>query len=177
VHVLVTTAGVLPPGPVVEFAQLLVGQDDAGVTVMSVIEVPRDFLEDIETESWRPFDPDVTPEGDESAIQRYVDERGKRLVEPVVTALSNGGFVVETVFVDASDPATAIVGVASDVGADLIIMGATRRLFTEAAWTSVSMKVTADSKLPVLLIPAPTREAIDAEYPSGPGDQPGIETE
>ncbi|HDH02976.1 MAG TPA: universal stress protein, partial [Actinobacteria bacterium] len=175
VRVLVTTAGVLPPAPVVEFAQLLVGPDGAAVTVMSVIEVPRDFLEGIETESWRPFDPDVTPAGDESAIQRYVDERGKRLVEPIVTALSNSGFAVETVFVDASDPATAIVDVASAVEADLIIMGATRRLFTEGAWKSVSMKVTADSKLPVLLIPAPARGTKEDGNPPDPGDQAGIE--
>lgn len=158
VHMLVTTAGVLPPDPVVAFAEHLVGLDGGPITVMSVIEVPRDFLEGIESESWRPFDPDVAPTPDESAVQRYVDERGTRLVEPVAAALRNRGFTVNTSFVEGSDPAQAIVDVATEVSADIIVMGATRKLFTEATWTSVSMKVTADAKLPVLLIPAPARD-------------------
>jgi nucleotide-binding universal stress UspA family protein len=157
VHMLVTTAGVLPPDPVVAFADHLVGPD-GDVTVMSVIEVPRDFLEGIESESWRPFDPDATREPNDAAVQRYVEERGTRLVEPVIAALTNRGFRVTTVFVEGSDPSEAIVDVASRVTADVIVMGATRKLFTEATWKSVSMKVTAESKLPVLLIPAPARD-------------------
>jgi len=148
--------------------------------VLSVVEVPRDFLEGIESESWRPFDPDASPQTDDSAVQRYVEERGKRLVEPVVAALSNQGFDVEPIYVEGSDPAAAIVTVAARVGADIIVMGATRRLFNEATWTSVSMQVTADSKLPVLLIPAPSKEpdAPERDEPfSGTSAQSGSDTE
>jgi nucleotide-binding universal stress UspA family protein len=164
---LVTTAGVLPPDPVADFAERMLHGDEAAVTVMSVIEVPRDFLEGIESETWRPFDPDESPTSDDAAARRYVEERGRRLVEPVVAALTSRGFTPETVFVEGSDPAAAIVAVASQVGADVIVMGATRKLFTESAWSSVSMKVTAESKTPVLLIPAPLRagELVDDEAP------------
>ena len=40
-----------------------------------------------------------------------------------------------------------------DAGAELVIMGATRRLFTEEAWRSVSARVMDKSHLPVLLVP------------------------
>lgn len=141
--------------------------DGGSVTVMSVVPAPREFLEDLVTEEWRPFDdgddrPAATPE--EGEIQRYVDERGNRLVAPVVAALASRGFEPAVVFVESDDPAEAIVQVAESIGAGAIVMGATRRLFTESAWTSVSMKVTADSKLPVLLIPAPSKPSGEDDY-------------
>ena len=61
-----------------------------------------------------------------------------------------------TLFVEADDVALAIIDTAERVGADAIVMGATRRLFDEMSWTSVSMTVTARSTLPVLLIPEPS---------------------
>ncbi len=165
-HLLVATAGVLPPDPVADFAELLIGETGS-VTVMSVVTAPREFLEDLVTEPWRPFDDSDAqngqPPADESEIDRYVNERGSRLVAPVVAALASRGFEANTVFVEADEAADAIVNVADQINAGAIVMGATRRLFTESAWTSVSMKVTADSKLPVLLIPAPSRVVAENE--------------
>ena len=160
-HILVTTAGVLPPEPVADFAELILG-DGGTVTVMSVIQAPREFLEDLVTKEWRPFDdePAAEPESlsENTEVERYISERGTRLVAPVVAALITRGIEPKTVFVEAGDAAAAIVEVAERIGAETIIMGATRRLFTESAWTSVSMQVTADSKLPILLIPAPSKQ-------------------
>ena len=143
-------------------------RDSGTITVMSVIQAPREFLEDLLTEEWHPFEDDPIadpqqPDRDESEIERYISERGNRLVAPVVAALTNRGFTANTVFVEATDVAEAIVRVAADVGARAIVMGATRQLFTESAWTSVSMKVTAESKLPVLLIPAPPKPPTEAK--------------
>jgi nucleotide-binding universal stress UspA family protein len=163
VHILVTTAGVLPPEPVADFAELMV-VDGGSVTVMSVIQAPREFLEDLVTEEWRPFDDEsvkVDSPDDQSEIERYISERGSRLVAPVVAALITRGIEPATVFVEADDAAASIVTVAEEIGAQTIVMGATRRLFTESAWTSVSMKVAADSKLPVLLIPAPSKRIVE----------------
>ncbi len=165
-HLLVTTAGVLPPEPVADFASLMLS-GGGSVTVMSVVPAPRQFLEDLVTEEWRPFDDGDEPPAataDESEIHRYVQERGNRLVAPVVAALNSRGFEPAVVFVESDDPAEAIVEVAERIGAGAIVMGATRRLFTESAWTSVSMKVTADSKLPVLLIPAPSKPPAEDEF-------------
>jgi nucleotide-binding universal stress UspA family protein len=136
-------------------------RDGGTVTVMSVVQAPRDFLEGLATEEWRPFVDDsvvpVTSGRDESEIARYINERGTRLVAPVVAALASRGLAAQTVFVEDDEAADAIVRVAHDIGAHTIVMGATRQLFDESAWSSVSMKVTAASKLPVLLVPAPSK--------------------
>ena len=165
-HILVTTAGVLPPEPVADFAALMLC-NGGSVTVMSVVQAPREFLQDLVTEEWRPFDdqdqPEVPVQKDDSEVERYINERGTRLVAPVVAALITRGLDPATVFVEADDVATAIVEVADDIGAETIFMGATRQLFTDSAWTSVSMQVAAESKLPVMLIPAPTKQPADTD--------------
>ena len=56
-------------------------------------------------------------------------------------------------YVEADDPAEAIINTADMVQAELVMMGATRRLFTEEAWRSVSARVMDKSHLPVLLVP------------------------
>lgn len=144
--------------------------DGGTVTVVSVIQAPREFLEALVTEEWRPFDAEESPQPpltDDDEVQRYIDERGTRLVAPVIAALITRGIEPQTAFVEADDAAAAIVEVAERTGADVIIMGATRQLFTESAWTSISMQVTADSKLPVLLIPAPSKQASEADHDYG----------
>ena len=103
------------------------------------------------------------PTRDSVEIERYISERGNRLVAPVVAALASRGVEANTVFVEADDAAEAIVRVAEEVSAETIVMGATRQLFAESAWKSVSMKVTAESKLPVLLIPAPAKPSSESE--------------
>ena len=84
-------------------------------------------------------------------------ERGSKIVAPVVAALKLRDVVTATLFVEAEDVAQAIIETGERVGADAIVMGATRRLFNEMSWTSVSMTVTARSSLPVLLIPEPAQ--------------------
>jgi nucleotide-binding universal stress UspA family protein len=76
-----------------------------------------------------------------------------RAVEPIVAALQAAGVSAEVRFVEGDDPAEAIIKTAEDVGAELVMMGATRRLFTEEAWRSVSARVIDKSHLPVLLVP------------------------
>lgn len=148
--------------------------DGGTVTVMSVMQAPREFLEALVTEEWRPFDTEESqqpPLTDDNEVQRYVDERGTRLVAPVIAALITRGIEPQTAFVEANDAAAAIVEVAESIGADVIIMGATRQLFTESAWTSISMQVTAASKLPVLLIPAPSKQASEADHDYGDAEK------
>ena len=161
VRIVIATAGVLPPDPVADFVERLGGDGEAAVIVVTVVEAPRSFLDELRHEEWRPFDEDLEPVDapDERHIQRYVEERGRRLVEPVMAALRARGIEPETYFIEGGDAGRGIVDVAADHEADLIVMGATRKLFTESAWMSVSMQVTQNSKLPVLLIPAPLKSA------------------
>lgn len=155
--VLIATAGVLPPEPVADFVELLAGPRGK-VTVMNVTQAPAEFLDELEDGLWQPFDaPAGRSDPDRAAREadRYIQERGSKIVAPVVAALKLRDIVAVTLFVEAEDVPQAIIDTAERVGADAIVMGATRRLFDEMSWTSVSMTVTAKSSLPVLLIPEP----------------------
>ncbi len=155
-QVLIATAGVLPPEPVADLVEQLVGHEGS-VTVMTVIEVPHQFLDTIRAEQWRPLAGDVWPADDEALMARYVEERGGRLVEPVLASLRARGVPARTIFVEGSEPASSIVAAAEDLGVDVIILGATRAIFDESSWESVSVRVIRESSCPVLVIPPPAR--------------------
>ena len=157
-HILVTTAGVLPPEPVADFVEALT-RSDGRATVMNVVQTPPEFLEELAARDWRPFgssDGTVTNLETNSEARLYVRERGEKMVAPVVAALRRRNINHEKVFVESDDVAEAIVSTSESLGVDAIVMGATRRLFAESAWTSISLQVTTASKVPVLLIPSPT---------------------
>ena len=122
---------------------------------MTVVRVPRSFLEALDDDVRRSFldDSPIESSDAEAKAARYLEERGLRAVEPIVAALQAAGMSAEVRFVEGDDPAEAIINTAEDVGAELVMMGATRRLFTEEAWRSVSARVIDKSHLPVLLVP------------------------
>jgi nucleotide-binding universal stress UspA family protein len=129
--------------------------DDGAIGVMTVIRVPRSFLDELDDDVRRSFlDESPLESSDaEKKAGRYLEERGQRNVEPIVAALKAAGIDASTRYVEGDDPAEAIINTAEAVGAELVMMGATRRLFTEEAWRSVSAKVMDKSHLPVLLVP------------------------
>lgn len=163
-HILIATAGVLPPGPVADLTERLLA-DEGHVSVLTVIEVPRSFLDGIESETWHPF-----TEGDElepadrraAVVDRYVEERGRKLVEPILAALRARGIEANGIFAEGADRGVVICETADQIEADLIVMGATRRLFGEA-WESISTEVMQRTRLPLLLIPGAPRSAEDAD--------------
>lgn len=153
-RILVATTGVLPAGPVAEFCRMLVGESHQ-VTVMTVVQVPRSFLESLDDTVRRSFlddAPDVSASAEEKAA-RYLEERGRRAADPICAALSAADISSDVRFVEGDDPAEAIIQTAEAIEAEMVIMGATRRLFTEEAWKSVSARVMVNSRLPVLLVP------------------------
>ena len=88
----------------------------------------------------------------------YLEDRGKRAVDPIVSALALAHMDAEVAFVEDTDPAEAIIRAAREREADLIMMGATKRLFTEQSWTSVSNRVMERTQCPLLLVPSPRIE-------------------
>lgn len=153
-RILVATTGVLPAAPVAEFCERLIG-DDTRVTVMTVVRVPRSFLEALDDDVRRSFlddSPDESAAAEEKAA-RYLEERGQRAVDPICAAMKASGIECDIRFVEGDDPAEAIIQTAAEIEAEMVIMGATRRLFTEEAWRSVSARVMVNSHLPVLLVP------------------------
>ncbi len=152
-RILIATTGVLPAAPAAQFCRQLIG-DDSVVTVMTVIQVPRSFLESLDDDVRRSFldasEPGAT---DEQRAATYLEERGQKAVDPLRAALAAEGIECDIRFVEGDDPAEAIITTAQDVSAEMVVMGATRRLFTEEAWRSVSARVMVNSHLPVLLVP------------------------
>jgi nucleotide-binding universal stress UspA family protein len=154
VRILIATTGVLPAAPAAEFCRQLIG-DETSVAVMTVIRVPRSFLESLDDDVRRSFLDDA---GDQSSSEEekaaaYLEERGRRAVDPICAALAAEDIECDIRFVEGDDPAEAIIQTAQQVGAEMVVMGATRRLFTEEAWRSVSARVMVNSHLPVLLVP------------------------
>ncbi|GBE21442.1 universal stress protein family protein [bacterium BMS3Bbin01] len=158
VHVLIATTGVLPPGPVADLTLRLAGT--AGhVSVLTVVPAPQEFLDTLELELWHPLT--EFPHGAESEqarTARYVEERGERLAAPVVAALIARSMVPEKLFLEGSDPAKVICRTADSIGADLVLLGVTRRLFSDGAWRSVSTEVMEQTHVPVILVPPTEHE-------------------
>lgn len=152
-RILIATTGVLPAAPTAEFCRQLIG-DETAVSVMTVIRVPRSFLESLDDEVRRSFlDAGDNGSSEEEKAAAYLEERGRRAVDPICAALAAEGIECDIRFVEGDDPAEAIIKTAEKVDAEMVVMGATRRLFTEEAWRSVSARVMVNSHLPVLLVP------------------------
>jgi nucleotide-binding universal stress UspA family protein len=162
VHVLIATTGVLSPDPAVEFSGKLI-RGGGKVTVTTVIEVPRSFLDALRSEGWHPLDEAIgaSPGADDDALlARYVEERGRRLTDPIVTALKAAGIEAKAIFREGDDPARTISQLADEVAADVVVLGATRKIFDQSAWESVSARIMIESGRPVLVLPPPHRDPI-----------------
>ena len=112
--------------------------ETANVTVMTVIRFPRSFHESLDDDMRRSF-LDETEDESSSAEEKaalYLEERGQKAVDPICAALAAEEIECDIRFVDGDDPAEAIIQTAGKVDAEMVIMGATRRLFTEEAWRS-----------------------------------------
>lgn len=122
---------------------------------MTVIRVPRSFLEALDDDVRRSFLDDAPDQesSEEEKAAAYLEERGRRAVDPICAALAAEDIECDIRFVEGDDPAEAIISTAQQMDAEMVVMGATRRLFTEEAWRSVSARVMVNSHLPVLLVP------------------------
>ncbi|MGD2051721.1 MAG: universal stress protein [Acidimicrobiia bacterium] len=160
-HVLIATTGVLSPDPAVEFSGKLI-RGGGKVTVTTVIEVPRSFLDALRSEGWHPLDEahGTGPAADDALLARYVEERGRRLTDPIVTALKAAGIEAKAIFREGDDPARAISQLADEVAADVVVLGATRKIFDQSAWESVSARIMIESGRPVLVLPPPQRDTV-----------------
>jgi nucleotide-binding universal stress UspA family protein len=149
----------MSPEPAAELAAALVGEDGS-VMVITVIEVPRSFLDEIRSDTWHPLSdglPDWAPEED-AVIARYVSERGHRITEPLLAALRGRDVEAEVRYLEGESPAAMIVTAGEEFEADVIVIGATKQLFAETTWQSVSTRVLRETRRPCLVIPALPRD-------------------
>ena len=162
-HVLVATAGALSPDPVVEFTRHLIG-GTGSVTVVTVVEVPHSFLEGIDSDDWHPLH-DWTPESGETLTAEYLDERGQRVTEPIRQALEAARIPCNVRILEGGDPAQVISDAADALGADVVLLGATKKIFDMEAWESVSARVMLESGRPVLVVPE-AKKVVDHTEPA-----------
>lgn len=161
-HVLVATAGALSPEPVVEFARHLIG-GTGSVTVVTVVEVPHGFLEDLRSSDWHPLHD--APAQDASITTQYLAERGTRLTDPIRQALEQARIPCEVRTLEGGDAAKAISEAADELAADVVLLGATKQIFDRDAWESVSARVMLESGRPVLVVPETKKTLVDANEP------------
>lgn len=160
-HILVATAGALPPEPVVEFARHLIG-GTGSVTVTTVVEVPHSFLEDLGADDWHPLHDEVRKDAPDAVVESYLKERGHRVTDPIRRALEGARIPCIVRILDGADAAAAISAAANDLDADIVILGATRQIFDRDAWESVSARVMVESGRPVLVVPQIRAESDDS---------------
>jgi nucleotide-binding universal stress UspA family protein len=151
-HVLVATAGALSSTAVVEFTRHLIG-GTGRVTVTTVVEVPRDFLDSIDADDWHPLRDSSASTSREDTAARYLAERGHRATDPIRQALEAARIPCDAGVLEGTDPTAAISAAARDLGIDVIIVGATKQLFNVDAWESVSARLMIESGCPVLVLP------------------------
>jgi len=163
-HVLVATAGALSPEPVVEFSRHLIG-GTGHVTVTTVVEVPRDFLDDLESDDWHPLRDGADSDHKEDIVAAYLSERGSRLTDPILQALAAARIPCEARVLEGADPAAAISAAADDMNVDVVILGTTKQIFDFDAWESVSARVMLESGRPVLVVPQARKEVDDDNHP------------
>ena len=166
-HVLVATDGQLDPAAVTKFSAPLAGPDGS-VTVLTVIEVPRAMLQELQSHfsdqeppsvlmtdsetvtTTEPAKPRSWP-GDDAIIEQYLDNKKTEICEPVVTALLAAG-VTATGNVVEGPAARGILNSASELDVDLIIVGSHGQGLFEGLLGSTGTKVTRLAKRPVLLL-------------------------
>ncbi len=159
-HVLVATAGALSPEPVVEFTRHLIG-GTGSVTVVTVVEVPRDFLDELQADGWHPLHDGQAEGSGQDQVAQYLAERGERFTEPIRLALESARIPCDTKVLEGSDPAEVISKAAERIGADVVLLGATKQIFDRDAWESVSARVMLESGRPVLVVPEAKKPTVD----------------
>ena len=143
-HVLVATDGTMDPDKTAEFATTLAGPDGT-ITVLTVVEINRNLLRDLrELFGERSADlshqdaeyvglrPDSGSEvgrdwpGDDEMLARYLSDQLESRAGPLAEALRREGADPDLRVLE-GEAAPAIVGLATELGADVICVGSRGR--------------------------------------------------
>jgi nucleotide-binding universal stress UspA family protein len=173
VHVLVATDGAIESTAAAEFAARLAGTDGR-VTVLSVVGIPRAFLNDmraawgvanggnvvadytfVETPALGQKVPLNWP-GDDALIERYLNDKLKQNTRPVVAELQARGLVPDTLVVESENAAAAIIEQIETLGADAVVIGSHGQGVFEGLLGSTGTKIVRRSPRPVVLIRSAT---------------------
>ena len=172
-HVLVATDGEMETAAAANFAATLAGADGR-VTVLTVVEVPRAFLNDVRSH-WGPGDgPSVvadytyveTPSapqegptgwpGDDALIGRYLADKLKANTAPLVRTLRERGIETEARVVESENVAATIIEQLVALDAEVVVIGSHGQGLFQGLLGSTGTKIVRRSPRPVLLIRSAT---------------------
>ena len=172
-HVLVATDGEIEAATAAEFAARLAGAEGR-VTVLTVVEVPRTFLNDIR-DHWGPGDGESvvadytfveTPvarsdgptgwPGDDAMIERYLTDKLRRNTGPLVDALEQRGIEAGTLVIESENVTASIIGQVVALDADVVVIGSHGKGLFQGVLGSTGTKIVRRSPRPVLLIRSST---------------------
>ena len=172
-HVFVATDGEIEAFTAADFASRLAGADGR-VTVLTVVEVPRTFLNDVRSH-WGPGDgasvvadytfvetpvprqdgPTGWP-GDDAMIERYLRDKLKKNTGPLVDALRQRMIDAEAIVVESENVTTSIIERVIELDADVVVIGSHGKGLFTGLLGSTGTKIVRRSPRPVLLIRSAT---------------------
>ncbi len=172
-HVLVATDGAIESTAAAEFAARLAGTDGR-VTVLSVVEIPRAFINDmrfawgaadgsnvvadytfVETPALGQNAPLNWP-GDDALIERYLNDKLKQNTRPVVAELQTRGLTPDTLVVESENAAATIIEQIETLEADVVVIGSHGQGVFEGLLGSTGTKIVRRSPRPVMVIRSAT---------------------
>lgn len=172
-HVLVATDGSLETTTAAEFAATLAGPDGR-VTALTVVEIPRTFLNDVRAHWSTENGPSVvadytyveTPKahqegptgwpGDAALIERYLGDKLQRHTAPLIRALNERGVATDARVVESEDVARTIIDELVALNADVVVIGSHGQGVFQGLLGSTGTKIVRRSPRPVLLLRSAT---------------------
>lgn len=172
-HVLVATDGAIESGVAADFAASLAGPDGR-VTVLTVVEIPRAFLNDmrsargaadgtnvvadytfVETPTVGQMAPVNWP-GDDALIERYLNDKLTQNTRSLVTELRTRGLEPDARVAESENVAATIIEQVEALDADVVVIGSHGQGVFQGLLGSTGTKIVRRSPRPVLLIRSAT---------------------
>ena len=172
-HVLVATDGEIETAAAVDFAATLAGSDGR-VTVLTVVEVPRAFLNDVRSHWIVEDGPNVvadytyveTPKvhqegptgwpGDDALIERYLGDKLRQNTAQLVHTLEERGIETDALVVESENVASTIIEQLVALDAGVVVIGSHGQGLFQGLLGSTGTKIVRRSPKPVLLIRSAT---------------------
>ncbi len=168
-HVLVATDGTMNADDTTRFATALAGSDGK-TTVATIVRIPRRLVDDlrsqygahpgisVDSDAEYVGSPSVdtsTPKGwpgDDAVIEQYLGNKRIEIARPLTEAIRASGAEAESVVREGDDVENDIMELATEIGADVIVIGAHGHNAFTGLLGSTGAKLVRRSPVPVLVI-------------------------
>ena len=168
-HVLVATDGTLDIDKTTHFATSLAGSEGS-TTVATIVRIPRRLVEElrskfgaqggvhVDSDAEYVGSPRVDTSapmnwpGDDAVVEQYLGNKRIEIARPVVEAIRASGGTAESVVHEGDDIEDTIMALATDIGADVIVIGSHGHGSFQGLLGSTGAKLVRRSPVPVLVI-------------------------